>query len=169
MLAISRERPSRFWSALAIASIAALMLTTTASARNTIAHTVKAGGPDACFAFEDQPGCDGNYSFSAILYADGSVTGTYTDRFSGGNGIHGVIDCVSVEGNEAWVSGMITQGDFEGDDLAGLPFTTQVVDNGSSASAFDLISTSHTGDDTSCLEQADFELFETPEGNVVVR
>ena len=169
MFALSRNKLSRWGSALAFALIAGLLLTTTASARNTIAHTVKAGGPDACAAFGDRPGCDGNYSFSAILYADGSVTGQFTDRFSGGNGIHGVVDCVSVEGNEAWVSGVITQGDFEGDDLAGLPFSTRVVDNGSSATDIDLISTSHTGDETSCLEQADFDLLPTAPGNVVVR
>ena len=169
MFALSRELPSRLWSALAIGLIATLMLTTTALASSPIAHSVKAGGPDLCVAFGDGPGCDGNYSFTAILYADGSVAGTYTDRFSGGNGIHGVIDCVSIEGSEAWVSGVITQGNFEGDDLAGLPFTTRVVDNGSSASDIDLISTSHTGDETSCLEQADFDLFPTAQGNVIVK
>jgi hypothetical protein len=169
MFAMSRQGISRWWSAFAIASIATLMLTATASARSPIAHTVKVGGPDACIAFGDGPGCDGNFSLSAILYADGSVTGRYTDRFSGGNGIHGVIDCVVVVGNEAWVSGVITQGNFEGDDLAGLPFTTRVRDNGASASDVDEISTSHTGDETSCLEQADFDLLPISEGNVVVR
>lgn len=168
MFAISRQWPSRLWSAFVIAVIAALMLTATASARNTIAHTVKAGGPDACIAMGDQPGCDGNYSFSATLYADGSATGVFTDRFARGNGIHGVIECVSVDGNEAWVSGVITQGDFEGEDLAGLPFTTRVVDNGSSAGDVDLISTSHVGDETSCFEQEDFLLFPTAQGNVIV-
>jgi hypothetical protein len=169
MLAINRQWPGRLWSALVIGLVAALMLATTASARNTIAHTVKAGGPDACIAMGDSPGCDGNYSLTATLYADGTVTGVFTDRFSRGNGIHGVIDCVSVDGNQAWVSGVITQGDFEGEDLAGLRFTTRVVDNGASAGDVDEISTSHTGDETSCLEQADFDLFPTAQGNVIVK
>ena len=167
MFAISRQWPSRLSLAFAIALGAALMLAATASAASPIAHTVKAGGPDLCTGMEDKPGCDGNYSITAVLYADGSVSGQYSDRFSGGNGFHGVIDCVVVDGNEAWVSGVITQGSFEGEDLAGLPFTARLVDNGSSGT--DEISTSHVGDDTSCLEQENFELFDTPQGNVVIK
>ena len=169
MFAISRQWTNRWWSALAIALIAALLLTSTASAAKPIAHRVQAGGPDLCVALGDRIGCDGNYSFSAIQYSDGSVTGQYSDRFARGNGFHGVIDCVSVVGNEAWVSGVITQGSFDGFDLAGLPFTTRVRDNGASAADVDEISTSHVGEDTSCLEQANFEPLPTPQGNVSVK
>lgn len=169
MFAISRPSSGRLWSALAIASIVALLLTSTASAGNPITHRVQAGGPDLCVALGDRIGCDGDYSFSAFQYSDGSATGQYSDRFATGNGFHGVIDCVSVVGKEAWVSGVITQGDFEGFDLAGLPFTTRVRDNGAAASGIDEISTSHVGDDTSCDEQANFDLLPTVEGNVVVR
>ena len=167
MFAISRQWPSRLWPAFTIAVIAALMLAATASAASPIAHTVKTGGPDACIDMGDTIGCDGNFSFSAFLLADGTATGRYTDRFAGGNGIHGVIDCVVVDGNEAWISGVVTQGSFEGDDLAGLAFTVKVVDNG--ANGVDQISTSHTGDETSCLEQTEFELFDVTQGNVIVK
>jgi hypothetical protein len=169
MFAISMPRLRTAWLALAIALIAASAMSTSAVAGSPIAHTVKAGGPDACFAFGARPGCDGNYSLSAIQYTDGSVRGTYTDRFAGNGGIHGFVDCVMVDGNEAWVSGWITNGQVDGEDLAGLPFTTRVRDNGTSASTFDEVSSSHTGDDTSCLEQADFDLAATPQGNVIVK
>ena len=82
MFAICRQWTNRWWSALAIASIAALLLTSTASAAKPIAHRVQAGAPDLCVALGDRIGCDGNYSFSAIQYSDGSVTGQYSDRFA---------------------------------------------------------------------------------------
>ena len=68
------------------------------------------------------------------------------------------------------VSGTITRGTaFEGFDLAGLPFTTRVRDNGSSATQPpDEISNSHVGDETSCFERADFILRPTPQGQVIV-
>jgi hypothetical protein len=140
------------------------------SAASPIAHFVSAGGPDLCSAVGLKPGCDANYSFIATQSTDGSVSGQYTDRFSRGEGFHGVIDCLVVVGNEAWVSGTITQGTgFNGFDLAGLPFTTRVRDNGSSAAQPDEISNSHVGDDTSCLDQADFTLYAVPQGQVIVQ
>ncbi len=158
-------------SAITIASTIILLSTAPVSAGNPIAHRVTAGGPDSCTDFGVKPGCDGNFSFIAIQAIDGSVSGQYTDRFSRGEGFHGVIDCLVVVGNEAWVSGTITSGTgFSGFDLAGLPFTTVVQDNGSSANQPpDAIGSSHVGNDTSCLDQAPFLLKPTPQGQVTVQ
>jgi hypothetical protein len=161
---------------LVVAAVA-LVLTTMAWATGPVVHTVSAGGPDACVAFgAEHPGCDGNFSLTAIQYADGSVSGQYTDRFARGDGFHAVIDCLVVEGNQAWVSGVITQGTFtdpdtgEVFDLAGLYVWTTVVDNGTSANdPVDEISFSFIDVvPTPCTETPDAPLLAAPEGQVTV-
>jgi hypothetical protein len=157
-------------SVLTMAVALALMLTTMASAASPVVHRVSAGGPDACIAFGfEHPGCDGNFSLHATQYADGSVKGQYTDRFARGNGFHAVIDCLSVVGNDAWVSGVITSGTFDGIDLAGLPVATRVRDNGTSANdPADQISFSFLGDATPCTVNVPYPLLDTPQGQVKV-
>jgi hypothetical protein len=110
----------------------------------------------------------------AIQYADASVSGQFIDRFWDGRGFHAVIDCLYVDGNEAWVSGLITSGW-----LAGEPVSARVRDNGTSANdPPDQISYSHAGptggnhphgtcEDHEELEPY-YELFDTPQGQVVV-
>ena len=93
---------------------------------NGILRQVHAGGADSC---GENPGCDKNYSLSAIVFADGSVNGNLIDRLSGGNGagFRATIDCVSILDNSpffgapiAWVSGTVTQGrSSSGVDLCG--------------------------------------------------
>jgi hypothetical protein len=157
-------------SALAISAVLSLLLASTVVASGpAVAHHVSAGGPDACTGNGARPGCDGNFSLVATQYADGSASGQYIDRFAHGGGIKGVIDCVRVIGNEAWISGWITSGRFGDNDLAGLPFTTLVQDNGTSATQPpDRISTSHTGDETPCTEMVPWPLFDAAQGQVVV-
>ena len=70
---------------------------------------------------------------------------------------------------EAWISGWITSGRAGDNDLAGLPFSTLVVDNGTSAAQPpDQISTSHVGDETPCTDMFPWDLFDMPQGQVVV-
>ena len=125
---------------LAIPTVLVLVLANTALAKkpNPIVHRVIAGGPDACLAIYNapHPGCDGNWSFEAIEYADGTVKGQYSDRFANGNGMHAVIDCLVVVGNRAWVSGTVTQLRIDGDDwthTSAFLFVASVEDNGTSA------------------------------------
>ncbi len=170
------QRPRRFHVRrrliLLCALVSALLLppASVVSAASVV-HRVTAGGPDACVSFGGKPGCDGNYSFVAFQYADGSGSGQYTDRFARGEGIHGIIDCVRVVGKAAWVSGWITSGTgFNGFDLTGLPFTTLVVDNGTSAQQPpDQIASSHVGDDTPCTAMEPWDtLGVAPQGQVTV-
>ncbi len=116
------------------ALVAGLSLSTTPAAFAAgVTHRVTAGGPDICAAFGARPGCDANFSLGATQYADGSVTGEFVDRFGKGfGGTRAVIDCLSVVGNEAWVSGVNISGHADGHDLTGLPISTRVVDNGTS-------------------------------------
>jgi hypothetical protein len=156
-----------------------LLLTTVASAGEPVTQRVIVGGPDVCAAFGESPGCDKNFSLVAIKYADGRVSGQWTDRFGGGlGGFHAEIDCLIIEGNDAWVSGMVTQGvihdpesgqDFN---LAGVPVSTMVRDNGISAKdPADQISFSFFGFDAPfqvCTEQPAYPLFDAPQGQSVV-
>lgn len=156
----------------AFALALALMLVTAAWAMAPVVHHVNAGGPDACEAIgADHPGCDGNFSLSAREYADGRMSGQYTDQFGQGEGgFHAVIDCVSVVGDDAWVSGVITHGNFNGQDLSGLPVATRVRDNGTSANdPPDQISFSFIGDPRPCTLHVPYPLLAAPDGQVSVR
>ena len=125
---------------------------------------MSAGGPDACAGLGIKPGCDGNFSIVAFQYADGSASGRYADRFARGNGNIGIVDCVRVVGNQAWVSGWITSGQN-----TGLPFTTLVVDNSTSVQqAPDQIASSHTDDPTPCTDMVPWDLLDAPQGQVTV-
>ena len=102
---------------------------------NPVIHHVSAGSNDFCQPF-DPPGCDGNFSLTANMRADGTVTGQFQDTYAGGGlGIHVNIDCMIIDGNTAIVGGIATHGysNFFGDeDLAGKYVVTKVVDNGTS-------------------------------------
>ena len=163
--------------ATAIMVLMSFVLATGVAARGpTVVHSVTAGGPDSCLALGfPHPGCDGNFTLAANVYADGTVSGQYTDRLSRGNGFHVVIDCVSVVGSDAWVSGVITSGRFDDFDLTGLPVSTRVRDNGTSANdPPDQISYSIIDDISShgvfqpCTDHPSYDLLDSPQGQVVV-
>ena len=130
-----------------------------------VTHRVSAGGPDVCQSLDARPGCDGNLSLVAIQYPDGSVAGTLTDRGTGPFGLHGVIDCLSVVGNQAWVSGVVTVGPV------GLAFSNRVLDSGTSANEVpDQISFVRVGSLAEpCTAHADLELLDAPQGQVTVK
>jgi len=79
----------------------------------------------------------------ALKFYDGTVTGQYVDQFGHGNGgTHGLVDCLAVSDNVAWISGVFTGGLGQG-----LEFAIFVVDNGTSANdPPDRISFTHFGD-----------------------
>jgi hypothetical protein len=169
---MTRKRVVRMTSALTAAVSLILIGATIAWAGpGPVVHHVTAGSPDACVALgAEHPGCDANFSLVANEYADGSVSGQYTDRFANGNGFHAVVDCLSVSGNDAWVSGEITEGRVGDVDLAGLDVVTRVRDNGTSANdPPDQISFSFIGFGIPCTAQPDFALLDAPEGQVIVR
>jgi hypothetical protein len=146
------------------------------SAGNQVVHQATAGSPDICTPVGDKPGCDANFSLTAIQWADGSVTGEWVDRFSqvnGGGGVHVAVNCLNVISNRAYVSGVITQGTS---DQIGQLALTKVVDNGSSMKdPLDEISVTinFPGLTTDCNGAPAFDdvipLFAIPQGQVVVR
>jgi len=141
-----------------------------ASVGSQVVHRATVGGPDAF-----GPGTDANFSLVALERADGSVTGQWHDQFAqspgfGGAGIHVAVDCLVVIGNEAWISGVITQSRIPG--VVGLGAVTKVVDNGRSANdPADQISFSFIDTGIDCVAASaipGIPLFPAPQGQVVV-
>lgn len=134
-----------------------------------VVQSVHVGGPDACTAFGLEPGCDGNFSLNAREYADGTVRGQWTDRFGSGKGMTAEIDCLYVEGNEAWVSGhvKVTNSPFF---FVGQPVTTRVQDNGTSANDLPDATSFTIRFDAPCTDaRRDYPLFAYPEVQVTIR
>jgi len=132
-----------------------------------VLHSVSVGGHD-----QDPAGhTDANFSLVAIQHGNGSVTGEWTDQFGQGQGgIHVQINCLFVQGNEAWVSGIVSSGNFNGADLSGLPCITRVKDNGKSANdPPDQISFSFIGNAAACTTAPNLPLFPMTDGQVTVR
>ncbi len=104
-----------------------------------VIHHISAGGNDGCEAFGLTNGCDKNYSLTAKMMADGSVTGEWQDGFGKNEfgeqigGIHVKIDCMTVDGNFASFGGFVTKGSLEGTDLVGRYAYAAIIDNGTSS------------------------------------
>jgi hypothetical protein len=147
-----------------------------ASVGSQVVHSASAGSPDICSSVGDKPGCDANFSLTAIQYANGSVKGQWVDRASqvnGGGGVHVAVNCLNVIDNRAYISGVITQGNS---DQIGQLALTKVVDNGhSQKDPPDEISITinFPGLDVDCNGAPAFDdvipLFAIPQGQVVVR
>jgi hypothetical protein len=146
-----------------------LLFGVTASAQGPIVNKVSAGGHDAFGPFAR----DANYSLIAIEFSDGSVTGQFSDRYSnvnGGGGIHGAVGCLSVSGDEAWVTGVITSASNPNN--VGRFFITRVKDNGTSQQdPPDQISFAVPFDNpffTDCTLHIPLNLWDMPNGQVKV-
>jgi hypothetical protein len=142
------------------------------SKKGAVIHSVSLGGADLCEALGLPTGCDANFSLTAKMHADGSVSGQWQDTFSGGgNGIHVAIDCMIVDGNSAILGGVITHGSSDGNDLSGLRAVTRVVDNGTSQKdPADQISFSYfTSGDCGNFSELNFEMFDLTHGQVKVK
>jgi hypothetical protein len=111
------------------------------------------------------PNNDKNLSLIARLGCDGTVTGRLTDAWVSPNNVvlHANLDCLVVEGNDAWMSGYITKatpttiGDF-----AGTPVSIRVRDNGTTANdPPDKASFVFLFENAiDCTEKPDYELFD---------
>ena len=113
--------------------------TTFGQGQSQIVNFVSVGGPDAgdIDLPGTGPGADKDFALTAFKYANGSARGILVDRWltAGPWGIRADIDCVSVDGTNAWVSGVVTQGGFPDDEgnpisLVGFFVRVRVADNG---------------------------------------
>jgi len=95
----------------------------------------KGGRPSAngqaILSEEDLFGYFQNFSFQARENQDGSITGSieFNCRIPGSGRVHGTIDCMTIEDNQATISGFATHSDIEGYPPGSL-FWFRVVDNG---------------------------------------
>jgi hypothetical protein len=144
-----------------------LMLASAPALADGVVHQVSVGGPDQ----DATNHTDANFSLVAVQHGDGSVTGQWTDQFGQGQGgIHVQVNCLFVQGNEAWVSGIISSGNVGGVDVSGLPVITRVQDNGASANdPPDAISFSFIGVAASCTTAPNLPLVPMTDGQVTVR
>jgi hypothetical protein len=98
-----------------------------AAGGNGVVHRVSVGSHDIL-----PPGVDANFSLIALEKGNGTMTGQWTDQFGQGEGgVHVDVDCVSVAGNTAWISGVVTHSTVEAFP-AGSFAITEVQDNGTS-------------------------------------
>ncbi len=144
-----------------------LMLASVAARADGVLHQVSVGGHD-----QDPAGhTDANFSLVAVQHGNGTVTGQWSDQFGQGDGgIHVQVNCLFVQGNEAWVSGIISSGNVGGVDVSGLPVVTRVQDNGKSANdPPDAISFSFIGVAAACTTTPNLPLFPMTDGQVTVR
>jgi hypothetical protein len=137
-----------------------------AQGASAVVNRVSVGGHDVDIAGHT----DANFSLVAILRADGSASGQWSDQFGQQNGgIHVAVNCVSVAGNQAWISGIITSGAAGGVDFSGLPVITRVADIGKSANdAPDLLSFSFIGVAAPCTARPNLPLVAMTDGQVTV-
>jgi hypothetical protein len=152
--------------------VAAMLILAVPAFGNGVVHRVSVGSPDICYP--DRPGCDANLSILAIQYADGSVKGELTDAWGNGGYYNAKIDCLVVDGNEAWLSGVITVGKSRsGFDLRGYEIFTRVKDMGSSANdpPDQLAFVGFYGlNEIDCTAPPyPLELFDAPQGQVIVK
>jgi hypothetical protein len=133
---------------------------------NGVVHRVSVGGSDQ----DATQNTDANFSLIALQKGDGSMSGEWTDQFGQGQGgVHVDVNCVFVAGNQAWVSGIIRSGNFQGADLSGLPAITRVADLGKSANdPPDAISFTFIGVAAPCTAQPNLPLLAMTGGQVTI-
>ncbi|TNE84715.1 MAG: hypothetical protein EP330_28255 [Deltaproteobacteria bacterium] len=157
--------PTVLFAALTVAGpLAAALFPSTAYAGGATLVTV--GSSDMC----DDKGrpCDANFSISAREDDEGLVFGTYIDRFENGEGFVAEVDCVFIDGDDAWISGVILDGTWDGQDKTGETVITRVRDNGAGRGETDQISYSYIGYDLECTDAPNLRLFPVPRGQVRV-
>jgi len=139
-----------------------------AQSSNAVIHRVSVGGSDQDVTLNT----DANFSLIASQKADGSVQGEWSDQFGQGQGgVHVDVNCLVVQGNQAWIGGIIRSGSTGqgGVDLSGLAALTRVADLGKSANdAPDVISFTFIGLAVQCTAQPNLPLFAMTGGQVTV-
>ena len=148
--------------------IAAGGLSASVNNGNGVVNKVSVGGSDQDVTLNT----DANFSLTAIRYGDGSVGGEWSDQFGQGQGgVHVDVNCLVVQGNQAWIGGIIRSGSTGqgGVDLSGLTALTRVVDLGTSSNdAPDAISFTFIGLAVQCTAQPNLPLFPMTGGQVTV-
>jgi len=138
-----------------------------AQSGNRVVRRLTVGGADA--EAYGPPGSDANFSLVALERADGTVTGQIQDAWYKNSGFHATLDCLSVDGNDAWVSGTVTKSVQPA--FLGRTVNVQVRDGGDSGE--DMISPAFFFLQATCVDQFPFEdygfLFPVNNGQVKLK
>jgi hypothetical protein len=149
-----------------------------ASGRSPV-HRVSVGGPDICSSIQigSKPGCDGNFSLVAFLYADGSADGQLHDQYTQGDGLHARIDCLlvaviptQVPRLEAWIGAVVDRPA----ELAGHRIVVRARDRGKSqqdapdAFSSGMVDPEDFGISSNCQDKPMLTLFRVAEGQVSI-
>lgn len=138
-----------------------------AHAGNPVVRRLTVGGADA--EAYGPPGSDANFSLVALERADGTVTGQIQDAWYRNSGFHATLDCLSVDGNDAWVSGTVTRS--VNPNFVGRTVNVQVRDGGDAGE--DMISPAFFYLPYTCADQFPFEdygyLFPVNNGQVKLK
>ena len=128
-------------------------------------------------SFVDTQGDWRTFSFNAKLYADGTVKGQWQRVNHRENASesksHGAVTCLTVDGNQAWLSGIATSGLFSEEPNNGVFWT--VIDNGQgNSSAVDQMSLQFVGmdpanADANCAAQTQVTMYDVDAGNIQVK
>jgi hypothetical protein len=143
-------------------------LSASSVASNGVLNRVSVGGSDQDVTLNT----DANFSLIALQKGDGSISGEWSDQFGQGQGgVQVDVNCLVVQGNQAWIGGIIRSGSTGqgGVDLSGLAALTRVADLGRSANdAPDAISFTFIGLAVQCTAQPNLPLFPMTGGQVTV-
>jgi len=143
-------------------------ISASSTSNSGVIHRVSVGGSDQDATLNT----DANFSLVALEKGDGSVSGEWTDQFGQGQGgVHVDVNCLVVQGNQAWIGGIIRSGGtgVGGVDLSGLPALTRVADLGASANdPADAISFTFIGRAVQCTAQPNLPLLAMTGGQVTV-
>lgn len=154
-----------------LAAVACIGLLSTAAFAEPPCAIVTLGGADIEVLPEGPPTYRGtNLSLIARLGCDGAVTGQFQDTLQDGIGVHAQVTCLEIDGDDAWISGVVTKvtpatlGDF-----AGTPISIRVRDNGTSANdPPDQASFFFWNSEDLCTDKPDYELFKLIAGQVQI-
>jgi hypothetical protein len=149
-----------------VQSLSATPLDATSSATG-VAHVVLSDRDDPVCGSS----CAQRLTMNAVSADDGGAVGQF-ELFSeegGGIRVHGSISCLSVEGNEAQLGGVITQSDIP--DLIGLQVTWLVVDNGEGSGSPDQTTDlfGNRNCESDLRSHPRFALFDVVKGDIQVR
>jgi len=138
-----------------------------AQSGNPVVRRVTVGGADG--AAYGPPGSDANFSLVALERTDGTVTGQIQDAWYQDSGFHATLDCMSVDGNDVWLSGTVTKSTYA--PFLGRTVNVQVRDGGDAGE--DMISPAFFFLPATCVDQFPFEnygnLFPVNNGQVKLK
>lgn len=95
---------------------------------SSAAFAAKAGKVRVGTADAFGPGFDGSFSLTAQIDNAGNVSGEWQDAFTRNPGVHIKVTCLRIEGNVAWIGGVIDQSADNSE--IGLTAMTRVIDGG---------------------------------------